>query len=117
MPEQADVDLEALTDLCTPWCIHVVVTLRIAEHLTAGISAIDDLAAAANCDSDSLGRVLRHLVGKGVFAEPVPGQFALNRTAQKLRTSETRLGLDLDGIGGRMAYAWGSMLSAVRSGR
>jgi SAM-dependent methyltransferase len=27
-----------------------------------------------------------------------------------------RLGLDLDGIGGRMAYAWGSMLQAVKTG-
>ena len=29
--------------------------------------------------------------------------------------SSGRLGLDLDGIGGRMAYAWGSLLAAVRS--
>jgi SAM-dependent methyltransferase len=28
-----------------------------------------------------------------------------------------RFGLDLDGIGGRMAYAWGSLLTAVRTGR
>jgi hypothetical protein len=27
-----------------------------------------------------------------------------------------RFGLDLDGIGGRMAYAWGSLLTAVRTG-
>jgi hypothetical protein len=29
--------LSALTDLCTPWCIHVVATLRIADHIAAGI--------------------------------------------------------------------------------
>ena len=28
-----------------------------------------------------------------------------------------RPGLDLGGIGGRMAYAWGSLLNAVRTGR
>ena len=30
------MDLWELSDLCTPWCIHVAATLRVAEHLTAG---------------------------------------------------------------------------------
>jgi hypothetical protein len=28
--------LEQLTDLCTPWYVHTVATLRIAEHMAAG---------------------------------------------------------------------------------
>jgi hypothetical protein len=60
--------------------------------------------------------VLRHLVGKGVFQEPTPGRFALNEAALGLLDSSLRLGLDLDSIGGRMAYAWGSLLTAVRTG-
>ena len=40
-------DLEALTDLQTPWCVHVVASLRIADHVEAGVTAIDELAAAA----------------------------------------------------------------------
>jgi hypothetical protein len=60
--------------------------------------------------------VLRHLVGKGVFEEPAPGRFALNEPAGALLDSSLRSGLDLEGIGGRMAYAWGSLLSAVRTG-
>ncbi len=111
------MDLGALSDLCTPWCVHVVATLRIADHLAAGLTAIDDLAAAADCDADSLGRVLRHLVSKGVFEEPVPGQFALNDAAQGLRESALRPWLDLDGLGGRMAGAWSTLLTAVRTGR
>ena len=39
---QLPVDLWALSDLCTPWCIHVVVTLRVAEHLASGITRIDE---------------------------------------------------------------------------
>jgi hypothetical protein len=27
MTEREDVDLEALSDLCTPWCVHVVTTV------------------------------------------------------------------------------------------
>jgi 2,7-dihydroxy-5-methyl-1-naphthoate 7-O-methyltransferase len=110
------VDIWALTDLCTPWCVHVVATLRIADHMAAGIARIDDLATAASAHPESLGRVLRHLVGKGLFTEPAPGQFALNHPARALLDPATVLGLDLDGIGGRMARAWASLLTAVETG-
>ncbi|GHO48503.1 methyltransferase [Ktedonospora formicarum] len=108
-------NLSALSDLCTPWCIHVVATLRIADHIAAGITAIKTLADKAECNADFLQRVLRHLVCKGVFVEPTPGQFALNEAARGL-LGPTQQFLDLGGIGGRIAYAWGSLLSAVRTG-
>jgi 2,7-dihydroxy-5-methyl-1-naphthoate 7-O-methyltransferase len=120
MAEREDVDLWALTDLATPWCVHVVATLRIADHLAAGNANIDELARASGADAHSLARVLRHLVGKGVFAEPAPGQFALNAAADLLRDdhpSHLRFGLDLNGIGNRLAYAWGTLLTAVRTGK
>src|SRR6266699_6497919 len=106
-------NLSALSDLCTPWCIHVVATLRIADHIAAGATEIKTLAERAGCDADYLQRVLRHLVSKGVFAEPVPGQFALNKAALEVQ----RFGLYLDGIGGRIAHAWGTLLTAVRTGK
>jgi len=109
------MDFWALTDLCTPWCIHVVATLRIAHHLSAGPTAIDPLAAAAHADPAALCRVLRHLVSKGIFEEPSPGQFAANDAAREMAASGA--GFDLEGIGGRMAHAWGTLLSAVRTGR
>lgn len=76
--------LDSLTDLATPWCVHVVATLGVPEHLAAGPRRIDDLAAAANVDAGALGRVLRHLVSCGVFEEPEPGRFALNDAARAL---------------------------------
>jgi len=112
----AIANLRALSDLCTPWCVHVVATLRIADHITAGNTEFKTLAEEAGCDPGSLLRVLRHLVGQGVFAEPAPGRFELNEAAQELLDPSLQLGLDLDGIGGRMAYAWGNLLSAVRTG-
>jgi SAM-dependent methyltransferase len=105
-----------LADLSTPWCVHVVVTLRIAEHIAEGRTQIADLAAISGAHADSLQRVLRHLVSKGVFEEQSPGTFALNEPARALQESGIRLAMDLDGFGGRMAYAWGSLLSAVRTG-
>jgi SAM-dependent methyltransferase len=106
-----------LSDLCTPWALHVVATLRIAEHVAAGVHRIDELAAAADCDPGFLHSVLDHLVRKGVFRQPDPGRFALNGAAKALLDPRLRLPLDLDGFGGRLAYAWGTLLSAVRSGR
>src|SRR5260370_5550242 len=111
------MDLWTLSDLCTPWCVHVVATLRIADHIAAGITEIGPLAAAAGADRDSLYRVLRHLVSKGLFTEPAPGRFELNDLARGLLGESGRLGFDLDSFGGRMAHAWGTMLSAVRSGK
>ena len=114
MPDK--VDIWALGDLCTPWCIHVAATLGIAGHIAGGITRIEDLAAASGAVSDSLIRVLRHLVNKGVFEEPSPGCFALNEPALALLDSTARIGFDLTGIGGRMAYAWGTLLNAVKTG-
>ncbi|HEY2015642.1 MAG TPA: methyltransferase [Bryobacteraceae bacterium] len=114
MPEAAS--LWDLSDLCTPWCIFSVATLRIAEHMATGIEEIGELAAAAKCDPDVLHRVLGHLVGKGVFLEPEPGRFRLNEPARGLLDPAQRLGLDLNGIGGRMAYAWSTLPTFVRTG-
>ena len=114
MPEPPNI--WALSDLSTPWCVHVVATLRIADHMSAGITGIDDLAAASGADADSLQRVLRHLIDKGLFEEPAPGRFALNEEARALLDPAVRVGLDLEGFGGRMAGAWASLLSAVRTG-
>src|SRR5262252_8541558 len=103
MPEQEAASLWALSDLCTPWLIHVVATLRIADHIAAGIDQIDALADAAGCNRYALHRALTNLVDKGVFEETAPGRFALNQVSRGLLDPRQRIGLDLNGIGGRMA--------------
>jgi hypothetical protein len=108
--------IETLSDLCTPWCIHVVATLRIAHHINGGIHEINQLAETAHCDSYVLQRVLTHLVGKGLFVEEAPGRITLNEAAQGLLDPITQLSLNLDGLGGRMAHAWGTLLTYVRTG-
>jgi len=109
------VDLEALADLCTPWCLHAVATLRIAQHMSAGLSRADELASAAGCDAWALARVLEHLGGKGVFIELAPGRFALNRAALGLLHEPSFL--SLDGIGGRMAEIWSTLPAFLVTGR
>ena len=116
MPNSRSADIDALSDLCTPWCIHTAVTLRIAEHISAGAATIDDLAQAAGCDAYALHRMLSWLVAKGVFEEPESGRFALNDAARALMEPARRIGMDLNGIGGRMAYGWGTVPTYVRTG-
>jgi SAM-dependent methyltransferase len=111
------MDLWELSDLATPWCLHVAATLRVAGHIEAGHSHIDDLARTVGAHAGSLARVLRQLVGKGVFTEPQPGVFALNDAARQLLDEGALHGLDLDSFGGRMAHAWSTLLTAVRTGR
>jgi hypothetical protein len=97
--------------------MHVAATLRVAGRIAAGNVEIHGLAAAAGADAGYLQRVLRHLVSNGVFEEPEPGRFALNEAARGLLDEGFRLSLDLDGFGGRMACAWATLLSAVRTGK
>jgi 2,7-dihydroxy-5-methyl-1-naphthoate 7-O-methyltransferase len=114
VPGDDTVDLWGMLDLATPWCLHVAATLHIPEHISAGTTGIAELAAAAGCDRDALHAVLGHLVSRGVFTEDPPGRFACNGAAKQL--AETGF-LDLDGIGGRMAHTWGTLLDYVRTGQ
>jgi hypothetical protein len=103
-----------LTDLMTPWCVHTVATLRIADHLDAGTDEIAALAEATGCDERALHGVLGHLAAKGVFTEPEPGRFALTDAGRELLGAPF---LDLGGIGGRFAGAWETLPAYVRTGR
>src|ERR1039457_4014834 len=59
------MDLWTLSDLSTPWCVHVVATLRIADHIASGHTEIGQLAAASGADRDS-SAADRGAVGRGV---------------------------------------------------
>jgi hypothetical protein len=109
-----DVNLDQMLDLATPWCLMVAATLRIPDLIAGGHHDVGDLATAAGCDRDALEAVLGHLVAKGVFTQEAPGRFATNQVAEQL-TDPGRF-LDLEGIGGRMAHTWGTLLDHVRTG-
>jgi hypothetical protein len=116
MADQELADLGALSDLATPWCLRVVATLRIPEHIASGTTDIQDLATKAGCDAGVLHNVLGHLVSKGVFQEPAPGRFEMNAAAQELLEPSRRLELDLNGFGGRMSYVCRTLLTYVKTG-
>src|SRR5262245_1145235 len=111
------MDLWSLSDLTTPWCIRVVATLRIAHHIRAGVHDVDGLAEAAGCDARALSKVLSHLAGQGIFTGIGPGRFALNDAATGFLDPAQTIGLDLDGIGGRLSHVWATLPTYVRTGR
>jgi hypothetical protein len=76
MPDAAN--LWELSDLCTPWCLHVVATLRIADHIAAGAVEIHDLERAAQCDCYVLHRVIEYCntwCKRVSFRNPSPADF------------------------------------------
>jgi 2,7-dihydroxy-5-methyl-1-naphthoate 7-O-methyltransferase len=115
--DDARARLRTLTDLATPWAIHVAATLRLADHIAAGATTADELARRANADADILTRLLHLLVAQGVFDSPRPGEVALNDTSRLLQDDAGwRQWLDLDGAPGIWAAAWPQLLTAVRTG-
>lgn len=112
----ADRSLDELADLATPWAIRVVVTLGIPDLLADGPRSVDELAAAAGCDAGYLRRILGHLTGHGLFRQGEPSGFALTESGAELRSEGARLMYGLDGLGGRFAYSWSTLLDATRRG-
>ncbi len=113
-PDDDGLDLDRTLDLATPWCLFVAATLRIPQLVAAGHRDVGDLAMTAGCDPDALHALLSYLAAKGVFTEEPSGRFSCNKAAEQLGAARF---LDLGGIGGRMAHAWGTLLDYVRTGR
>ncbi|MFD4764079.1 methyltransferase [Streptomyces sp. NPDC058439] len=110
----------AFLDVFSPIAVRVAATLRIADHIDAGLRTRDELAARTATDGSALGRLMRFLACRDVFAEPEPGVYALTDTSRLLldsHPSRMRHWLDLEGASGRIDLAaCGGLLHAVRTG-
>ncbi|GAA4656041.1 methyltransferase [Arthrobacter cryoconiti] len=107
-------------DLLTPMATRVAATLRVADFLCESPLSAQELARLTDSDPDAIGRLLRHLVDHGVFAEPKPDVFALNELGALLcsdHASGMRVQLDLTGFGGQMDLAFTGLLHTVRTGQ
>ena len=90
--------------------------MRLADHLEAGATRLEDLAERAGADPDALARLLRYLVARGVFAEEGGGY--ANTDLSRLLVDEAgwRSWLDLDDAPGVWAESWTRLLQGVRTG-
>jgi SAM-dependent methyltransferase len=112
--------LMPLVDLATPMAVRVAASLGLADLLAGGALSSQELASRSGTDADALERLLRHLISRGVFAEPQPGRFAVNEPAALLMAehpSGMRARLDLDGFGGQVDLAFTGLLHTVRTGQ
>jgi hypothetical protein len=104
-----------LADLFTPMAVRVAATLRLAEHVAAGVATVPELAERAGADADALGRLLDHLVTVGVFARDGDGTLALTGLGGQLRADGAWL--DIGGAIGRADLCALHLLDAVRDGQ
>lgn len=66
----------------------IVAELGIADALTDGPRAVEDLARETGADPDSLQRILRALASDGVFSEESPGVFRNTEASESLRRGD-----------------------------
>jgi 2,7-dihydroxy-5-methyl-1-naphthoate 7-O-methyltransferase len=114
--DAARARLRELSDFAAPWAVSIAATLRLADHIEAGASRLDELAENADADPGALARLLRYLVARGVFAEE-DGAYANNEVSRLLLDDEGwRPWLDLDDAPGIWAESWAGLLEVVRTG-
>jgi O-methyltransferase domain/Dimerisation domain len=97
--------------------IYVTAKLGIADLLVQGPKSAAELAATTGVDAQSLFRVLRALVGAGIFSPAGTDSFALSRLGENLRTGVSgSLRAALITIGEIHYHAFGDLLQSVRTG-
>jgi hypothetical protein len=110
--------MQMLTGKWIAQAISVAATLGIADLLTGGPQAVEQLAAATGTHADSLYRLLRALASLKIFAESEHARFALTPLAECLRSDAPdsirnwarMLGLPL------FWQSWGELLYSVNTG-
>lgn len=66
--------------------LRVVAALGVADHLGSGARSVADLAASVGVAAGPLGRIVRLLAGRGIFAEEPDGRFRLTAVGEALRS-------------------------------
>jgi len=112
-------ELYLLADAVTPYAIRAAATLRLADHVTAGFTDLSTLAEASGAVPQALGRLMRLLVCRGLFAEREPGIYAILPLGEVLcsdHPSHARLWFDSEGVAGRIDATFPRLTDAVRTG-
>jgi hypothetical protein len=108
--------LRELSDFAAPWAVWIAATLRLADHIEAGTTGAEELAAHVDANPDALRRLLSYLVGRGVFVEANGTYANTELSLLLLDNAGWRQWLDLDGAPGLWAESWARLLGAVRTG-
>ena len=79
--------MEMIVATWTSQAITVAAQLGVADALANGPLSIEELAAQVGADADALRRLLRALIGKGIFRHRRDGRYELNSLAGTLRSN------------------------------
>src|ERR1700751_6501465 len=78
--------MEMIIATWTSQAITVAAQLGVADALANGPLPIEELAAQGGADADALRRLVRALIGKGIFRHRREGRYVLNSLANTLRS-------------------------------
>ena len=98
--------------------IYVTAKLGLADALAERPNSLGELAAELRADKDSLGRLVRVLIGLGVCAIDLDGRIELTELGVPLqsRTPGSLHSMILT-LGEEHYQAWGKLIDSIRSGR
>jgi DNA-binding Lrp family transcriptional regulator len=98
--------------------ITVAADLKVADALADGPLPIDELARRVGADPDALARLMRALIGEGIFAQRRDGRYRLNALGAALRTDSAMSVSGLARMIGHPAHRehWSALLEAIRTG-
>jgi C-methyltransferase len=118
MPAPAAM-MEMIVGTWLSQAITVAAQLGVADALAAGPMTIDELAAAVGANSDALGRLLRALIGRGVFRRRHDGRYELNSLARTLCSdAEASMSAAAQFYGSReQRDRWTLLADSIRTGR
>lgn len=110
--------LWSMANLGTPMAIRVAATLRIADHITAGLRTAAELAEVTGAHPGALDRLLRYLTVRGVLERDDDGRHTLTPLGEPLREDHpagVRAWFDIEGAGrGELSFV--ELLHSVRTG-
>jgi SAM-dependent methyltransferase len=119
--EMRELDvLLRLGSLHTPMAVRVAATLRLVDHINAGVNSPAELAKVTGTNANALLRIIRHLVAVGIFEETGPGQLEPTTTGRLLaddHPAQQRAWFDLNNAVSRADLVFLRLLDAVRTGR
>jgi DNA-binding transcriptional ArsR family regulator len=116
-PHAAMMDL--IMGAWTAQAITAAADLGVADALAKGPLSVDELAAAVDADPGSLGRLLRALIGRGIFCQRRDGRYELTALADTLRSDAD---VSMSGMARWVGSAqqrehWSHLADGVRTGR
>lgn len=117
-PADAETMQELILAAWMSQAITAAADLGVADALHAGPLAIDELATKVGADPDALRRLLRVLIGKGIFVHRNDGRYQLNPMAELLRSDgAVSMAAMARFVGARQHREHWSMLTAtIKSG-